>query len=206
MILVIFDLAEHIEEENAHIFVEILVVEEEFREEGQVLAIDRVFIAIDLENCNVVLFVAIDLIARRVIEGTDERVAFEFYLQGEEAEAEIADVETVKVVIVDGVGTEVPGIRGIFAELQPEYGFKLGDFLVSQEFGVVHAEVRVVVGMDVRVVLLGRCTIVDFDVGAPEAGVGYPVVVALVEVLEVHVVGIGILISWFGGVIIYNQL
>ena len=96
-------------------------------------------------------------------------MTFEFYLEGEEAEAEVADVEAVEVVVVEGVGAEVPGVGGVLAELQPEHSFELGDFLVGQQFGVVHAEVRVVVGMHVRVVLLGRCAVVDTQVGPPDA-------------------------------------
>lgn len=41
-------------------------------------------------------------------EGAAFAVALEFDLEGEETEAEIADVEAVKVVVVDGVGAEVP--------------------------------------------------------------------------------------------------
>jgi hypothetical protein len=36
------------------------------------------------------------------------RVPLELHFQREEAEAEIADVEAIEVVVVDGVGAEVP--------------------------------------------------------------------------------------------------
>jgi flagellar biosynthesis GTPase FlhF len=35
-------------------------------------------------------------------------VPLELHFEREEAEAEIADVEAIEVVVVDGVGTEVP--------------------------------------------------------------------------------------------------
>lgn len=46
--------------------------------------------------------------------------------------------------------------------------------------------------------------VLDFEVGPPDACESHPVVVTLVEVLEVDVVAVGILISWLCGVIIYN--
>jgi hypothetical protein len=46
--------------------------------------------------------------------------------------------------------------------------------------------------------------LVDLEIGGLDAGVRDPVIVALVEVLEVDVVAVGILISGLGSVIIYN--
>ena len=39
-------------------------------------------------------------------------MSFELGLESIETQAEITDVEAVKVVVVDGVWTEVPGISG----------------------------------------------------------------------------------------------
>jgi hypothetical protein len=50
-------------------------------------------------------------------------------------------------VKVDGIGTEVPGIRGVPTELQSKDSFELSDLLMSDEFGVVHTEVGVVIGV-----------------------------------------------------------
>ena len=58
--------------------------------------------------------------------------------------------------------------------------------------------------MDVRGVLFLGGTVLDFHVGPADAREGHLVIVTLVEVLEVHVVAVRILISGFGGVIIYN--
>jgi hypothetical protein len=99
---------------------------------------------------------------------------------------------------------EVPGISGVFAELEAEDSLKLGDFLMGQKFGVVHSEVGVVVGMYVRGVVLLGGRVLDFDVRATDVAEEDPVVVAFIEVFEVDVVAVGILISGFGGVIIYN--
>lgn len=95
----------------------------------------------------------------------------------------------------------LPSVGGVAAELQPEYGLELGDFLVGEQFGVVHAEMRVVVGVHVRAGVL-EGGLLDLGVGGADAGEGHPVVVALVEVLEVHVVGVGVFILGFGGIII----
>ncbi len=57
---------------------------------------------------------------------------FEFHFECEEAEAKIADVETVEVVVVDGVGREVPGVSGVLSELEFEDGLELGDFLMGE--------------------------------------------------------------------------
>jgi hypothetical protein len=130
-------------------------------------------------------------------------VLFELHLEGEETEAKIANVETVEVVIVYGVWTEVPSVCGVLSQLESEDCFELSDFLMSQQFCVVHSEVRVVVRMDVSGRVLPR-SVLNFVVSPPDAREGHPVIVTLVEVLEVDVVTIGILISRFGGVIIYN--
>ena len=75
---------------------------------------------------------------------------------------------------------------------------------MGEQFGVVHAEMRVIVGVHVRggVVESG---LLDLGGAGADAGEGHPVVVALVEVLEVHVVGVGVFILGFGGIIIYNN-
>lgn len=75
---------------------------------------------------------------------------------------------------------------------------------MGQQFCVVHAEVGVVIGVHVGGIVF--CSVVlDFAVGAADAGEGDPVIVALVQVLKVDVVAVGILIPWLSGVIIYNK-
>lgn len=108
MILVILDFTEDIEQENAHIFMKILMVEEELRQKGQVLAVYWIFITIDLEYSYFVLLVPIYLVPRRVVKRTCLGMPLQLCLQGEETQTKIADVETVQIVVVNGVGTEVP--------------------------------------------------------------------------------------------------
>lgn len=62
----------------------------------------------------------------------------------------------------------------------------------------------IVIRVDMGVVFLVAGTVLDFEGGGLDARVGEPVIVAFVEVLEVHVVAVGVLISGFGGIIIYN--
>lgn len=62
----------------------------------------------------------------------------------------------------------------------------------------------VVVGVDVGGGVVGGGVVVDFEGRPVDARGGHPVVVTLVEVLEVDVVAIGILISSSGRIIIYN--
>ena len=111
VVLVVLYLAQHVEEEDAHVLVQVLVVQEQLRQEGQVLAVNRVLVAIYLEDRDGVLLVAVDFVAGRVEEGTGLGVAAEFYFESKEAEAEVADVEAVEVVVVDRVGAEVPASR-----------------------------------------------------------------------------------------------
>ena len=74
--------------------------------------------------------------------------------------------------------------------MEAEDGLKLGDLLVSDEFGVVHAQVRVVIRMQVSGDLFVRSILVDLEGGGFDAGEWYPVVVAFVQVLEVQVVAV----------------
>lgn len=108
MVLVVLNFAQHIEEENTHILVQVLVVEEQLRQKGEVLAIDGILVAVDLEHSHRVLLVAVDLVPRWMKKRAALRVPLELHFQREEAEAEIADVEAIEVVVVDGVGAEVP--------------------------------------------------------------------------------------------------
>lgn len=130
VVLVVLDFAKYIEQENAHILVQIFVVQEELWEEGQIFTVDRVFIAVNLKHCYIVFLISIYLIPWRVKKWAYLGVPFELDLKCEETKAKIADIEAVKVVIVDGIWREVPGISGVLSELEFENCFKLGDFLM----------------------------------------------------------------------------
>jgi len=75
---------------------------------------------------------------------------------------------------------------------------------VGKQFGVVHAEVDVVVGVHIGGDLLMEGTLLDLQGGRLDTGVGDPIIVAFVEVLKVDIVAVGVLVPGFGGVIIYN--
>ena len=62
----------------------------------------------------------------------------------------------------------------------------------------------VVVGMDMGSNFLMSGIVLDSEGRRFDAGVRYPVIVALVKVFEVHVVAVGVLVPGFGGIIIYN--
>jgi hypothetical protein len=47
------------------------VVKEELGQEGQVLAVDRVFVAVDFKHSDIVFFIPIDLIPGGVEQRTD---------------------------------------------------------------------------------------------------------------------------------------
>lgn len=108
MVLVVLYFTEHIEKENTHILMQILVVEEQLRQKGEVLAIDGILVAVDLEHSHCVFLIAVDLITRWMKKRTTLRVPLELHFQSEETEAKIANVKAIQVVVVDGVGTEVP--------------------------------------------------------------------------------------------------
>jgi hypothetical protein len=72
--------------------------------------------------------------------------------------------------------------------LKTKDGLELGDFLMGNEFGVVHTKVRVVILMEMRGDLFVEGILVDPERGRSDAGEGNPVVVAFVEVLKVDVV------------------
>ena len=71
------------------------MVQEKFRQESQILTINWVFVTVDLENCNFIFFIPVDLIARRMEKRTHLAVPFELALQGKETEAKIADIKAI---------------------------------------------------------------------------------------------------------------
>ena len=68
-------------------------------------------------------------------------------------------------MIVDRVRTEVPSVCCPLPELESEHSFKLGDFLMCYELGIVHAEVLIVVGVEMGEVFLCGVTVLDASGG-----------------------------------------
>ena len=75
---------------------------------------------------------------------------------------------------------------------------------MGKKFGVVHAKVGVIVGMDMGSNFFMSGIVLDSEGRRFDTGVRYPVIIALVKVFEVNVVAVGVLVPGFGGIIIYN--
>lgn len=95
MILIVLNLTQDIEQENAHILMQIFMIQEQLRQKSQVFTVDWVFIAVDFKNSHTVLLITIDLIPWRMEQRTGFAVPFELDLKREETQAEIADIEAV---------------------------------------------------------------------------------------------------------------
>ena len=111
---------------------QVFVIEEQLTHESQILAVDGVLVAVHLEHSYIRLLIAVYLVTWGVKEGALLSVSQEFLLHGVETEAEVADVETIQVVVVDGVGTEVPRLGGAGTQLDAEDGLELGYFLMVE--------------------------------------------------------------------------
>lgn len=116
----------------------VLMIEEKFRHEGQILTVDWVFGTINLENCHLFLLIAVNLIPWRVVKWTRLTVTFQFLRQSEEIETKLANIETVDVMIVNWVGTVVPSFRHVLSKLNSRNRFEFRIFLMSKQFSVVH--------------------------------------------------------------------
>ena len=127
----VLNLAQDVEEEDGEVFVEVFVVEEQLGEVAQVLAVDRVLGPVDFEHRDLLLFVPVDLVAGGVVQQTGLAVPLEFLLQGEEREAELAEVEAVDVMVEGGERTVVPGLGLVLAHLDVVDGLQLRDLLVN---------------------------------------------------------------------------
>lgn len=54
----------------------VLMIEEKFRHEGQILTVDWVFGTVNFENCYLLLLIAVNLIPWRVVKWTRLTVTF----------------------------------------------------------------------------------------------------------------------------------
>lgn len=76
---------------------------------------------------------------------------------------------------------------------------------MSDEVCVIHAEVRIIIRVHREVGFVNH-NVLDLLVCFSDARVGYPVVIALVEVLKMDVVVIRIFVFRFSCNIIYNKI
>jgi len=74
---------------------QIFMIQEKLRQKGQILAVNWVFAAVDLKNCNFVLLIPIYLITWGMEQRTYLAMPLELALQGKETETEIANIEAV---------------------------------------------------------------------------------------------------------------
>lgn len=93
------------------------MVQEQLRQEGQVLAVNRILVPIDLKHRHIVFLVPVDLVPRGVVQQAGRTVPLQLHFQRVEAQAEVADVEAIQTVVVYWIGAEIPGIRNVFSEL-----------------------------------------------------------------------------------------
>ncbi len=107
--------AHAVEEKRVDVVVEGFVVEEEFGEEAEVAAPGALAAAIDFEEGDAV--VAVDFVSGRVGHGAFAAVAFEGFARGEVREAELVDVDYVRVGEFLRVRREVPRFHFVFAHL-----------------------------------------------------------------------------------------
>lgn len=105
-------------------------------------------------------------------------MADEFLLHGVETEAELADVEAVDVVVVDGVGAVVPGLTLIRSDEYSGDCFEFGHLQMHLQRLMVHALVLgvLVVELLLRALLLGLLLFYEFARLLDEFG-GDPLVV-----------------------------
>lgn len=71
---------------------QVLVVQEQLRKEGQVLAVNWILVPINLKHGHCIFLIPVNLIPRRMKKGTAFAMSFEFNFKCEEAETEVADV------------------------------------------------------------------------------------------------------------------
>ena len=90
----IVPLHEHVEQERLHIVVERLVVEEELREQTQLLAVALLQLPVHLEHRQ--RAVLVDLVARRVPHRAFLHVALELLLCEQVVQTELADVQSAQ--------------------------------------------------------------------------------------------------------------
>jgi hypothetical protein len=86
------------------------MIQEQFRHECQVLTVDWILHSIDLENGNFLLLITIDFVSGRMIQWASVTVALQFFGQSKETKAEFANIQTIHIMIINGVWTIVPSL------------------------------------------------------------------------------------------------
>lgn len=204
MVLAAPDFGEHVVEEDGGVVLDVLVVEEQFGEEGEVLAVHWVFEAVHLKHRYLRVRVSVDLVAGRVPQRAAQRVPQHLSLDCVEGEAELAEVERVDVVVRGRVGGVVPRVALVLSDAHAMHGLEFGQLEVHLQRLLVHSLVLAVLLVHplLRALLLARALFGDLLSSGPQVGRGEPLVVAPVEGFEVHVVLIAALVFLTPGVVI----
>lgn len=122
--------AQYIEQERHDCVQQEFMVQKQLGEVAQVLAVGRIFVAIDLKHSELSLVVLVYLVAWRVYEGAELHVVSKLAFVHVETQTEFAVVQTVDVVVAVRIGGVVPGFCCVFAELDSGDGFDLCGFFV----------------------------------------------------------------------------
>ena len=187
----VVDLADDVEEERLDVIVERLVVEEELREEAQVLAVDSLVLRVDLKDRDimVLLLLPIDLVARRVEElALGRQVPLELLAPREKVEVKLADVERVGAVVLLAKRREVPRLHTPAAHHDAVDVLHLGRLLVLLERRQVELALLLVLLRLVLALRRARHLAVLRLRAEVEALERHPLVEPPVEALVVHVV------------------
>jgi len=96
--LVLPPLTEDLEQERGQVLIEILVVQEHFRYLSQLLALDGLFVAVDLEHSDVSVFIPLDFVSWGVECCAVLLVPAQTLEVDAELQAELAGVEHVQMV------------------------------------------------------------------------------------------------------------
>mmetsp|Transcript_13380 Transcript_13380/g.54017 ORF Transcript_13380/g.54017 Transcript_13380/m.54017 type:complete len:575 (-) Transcript_13380:98-1822(-) len=180
-------LAQHVEQEEIHVVVERLVVQEELGEVAQVLAEDLLLLAVNLEKRRrlTARLVAVDLVPGRVVHLRLPKVPLQLLLPLEEVQGELAEEELLARGVLGRKRRKVPRVHLVPPELDFQDVSHLGHLLVLPQRVGVELGVLLVVRVLVLPFLPGLVLLRGAEV---HLGDGDPGVQAPVELLVVDVV------------------
>ena len=135
-------LAHDEKQEGLHIVVEVLVVQEEFGQVAQVLAIGLVLLPVHFEHAHSAM--SVNLVARGVHQHAARTVARQVEARRVKVQAELADVKDLQVVEAARVRAVVPCFAREASDLDRSYGLEASELLVHPQRVVVHTLVFVV--------------------------------------------------------------
>lgn len=124
----IVKLSHDVEQKGVRVVIEGLVVEEELRQQTEVLCIAFVLSAVDFEEGNRVF--AVDFVAGRISQVAFGDVPLQTLSALPVLQAEFTDIDAVECAELLGVWREVPGLDSVLAELNQLNVLHPGDHVV----------------------------------------------------------------------------